>query len=235
MSESPGSSRASASGRSSTGSPASTASAGSCSTTARASSSRSRARRPRSTRSRPASASEAPPLARVDAVAAEPASAAGETDFSIERSAATGRTALIPPDVATCDDCLRELFDPRRPPLPLPVRQLHAVRAALHDRARRALRPAEHDDGRLPALRRLPPRVRGPGRPPLPRRADRLPGLRTAALAAARGGGRAAPLPDGDRSPSRGSAATTSPATRRARRPSRGCVRASTARTSRSR
>ena len=38
---------------------------------------------------------------------------------------------------------------PRRPPLPLPVRQLHQLRAALHDRARRPLRPAADDDGRL--------------------------------------------------------------------------------------
>ena len=46
---------------------------------------------------------------------------------------------------------------PRRPALPLPVRQLHELRPALHDRARRALRPAAHDDGGLravPALRR---------------------------------------------------------------------------------
>ena len=43
---------------------------------------------------------------------------------------------------------------PRRPPLPLPVRQLHQLRPALHDRARRALRPAADDDGRLRHVRR---------------------------------------------------------------------------------
>ena len=43
---------------------------------------------------------------------------------------------------------------PGRPPLRLPVHRLHALRAALHDRHRPALRPAEHDDGRLPAVRR---------------------------------------------------------------------------------
>ena len=57
-------------------------------------------------------ATEAPPLARVDQVLAEPVPARGETVFAIRPSAATGRTALIPADVATCDDCLRELFDP---------------------------------------------------------------------------------------------------------------------------
>jgi hydrogenase maturation protein HypF len=55
---------------------------------------------------------EAPPLARVEALDAEMLAAVGQTGFTIEASAATGRTALIPPDVATCADCLRELFDP---------------------------------------------------------------------------------------------------------------------------
>jgi len=55
---------------------------------------------------------EAPALARVDSVTAETVPARGEREFRIEASAPTGRTALIPADVATCDDCLRELFDP---------------------------------------------------------------------------------------------------------------------------
>jgi hydrogenase maturation protein HypF len=55
---------------------------------------------------------EAPPLARVDAVDAVSLPPLGERQFRIAASADTGRSALIPPDVATCDDCLRELFDP---------------------------------------------------------------------------------------------------------------------------
>ena len=55
---------------------------------------------------------EAPPLARVDGVAARTVAAIGQHEFAIRASAATGRSALIPPDVAICDDCLRELFDP---------------------------------------------------------------------------------------------------------------------------
>ncbi|MGZ4403438.1 MAG: carbamoyltransferase HypF, partial [Gaiellaceae bacterium] len=55
---------------------------------------------------------EAPPLARVDSVLAQTTTLRGDTEFVIEASATTGGTAAIPADIATCDDCLRELFDP---------------------------------------------------------------------------------------------------------------------------
>lgn len=56
---------------------------------------------------------EAPPLARVAAVSSEPMRALGDERFAIATSTQTGLvSAAIPPDVATCDDCLRELFDP---------------------------------------------------------------------------------------------------------------------------
>jgi hydrogenase maturation protein HypF len=55
---------------------------------------------------------DAPPLARVQAVATEPLAARGDTRFEIVASLPAGSAATVPPDVATCDDCLRELFDP---------------------------------------------------------------------------------------------------------------------------
>lgn len=57
---------------------------------------------------------DAPPLAFVTGVRAEPtALAAGEDGFRIVASIdADGQRTLVPPDVATCDACLRELFDP---------------------------------------------------------------------------------------------------------------------------
>jgi hydrogenase maturation protein HypF len=55
---------------------------------------------------------EAPALAHVAAVTAEPVPPSGEARFRIVASRATGASALVPPDVATCNDCLRELFDP---------------------------------------------------------------------------------------------------------------------------
>ncbi len=55
---------------------------------------------------------EAPPLASVEAVSSEPLAARGEPGFRIAASAGGEATALIAPDVATCGDCLRELWDP---------------------------------------------------------------------------------------------------------------------------
>ena len=56
---------------------------------------------------------DAPPLAQVDAVETRPLEPRGETEFLIQASEARGSAALIPADVATCADCLRELFDPQ--------------------------------------------------------------------------------------------------------------------------
>lgn len=55
---------------------------------------------------------EAPPLARIDSIATELVAPCHETAFVIAHSqVGTARYALISPDTATCDDCLRELFD----------------------------------------------------------------------------------------------------------------------------
>jgi hydrogenase maturation protein HypF len=56
---------------------------------------------------------EAPPLARIESVVAEPVPTTGETGFTVVDSRAAGAPAVaVPVDVATCDDCLRELADP---------------------------------------------------------------------------------------------------------------------------
>ena len=57
---------------------------------------------------------EAPPLATVESVSVEDADPRGEERFRIFESERTGEPeALVTPDAATCEDCLRELFDPR--------------------------------------------------------------------------------------------------------------------------
>ena len=135
---------------------------------------------------------EAPPLARVDAVEVEPIQPRGDQGFTIRASSAGARSALVPADVATCDDCLRELFDPadRRHGYALVNCTQCGPRFTIVRDV--PVRPAEHDHGRLPDVRRLPAGVRGPGRPALPRGAHRLPGVRPPALDADRGGGGAA-------------------------------------------
>jgi hydrogenase maturation protein HypF len=55
---------------------------------------------------------EAPPLARVASVSTEAVAPLGERTFAVVASRGGGRSAIVPPDVATCDGCLRELFDP---------------------------------------------------------------------------------------------------------------------------
>lgn len=58
-------------------------------------------------------AADAPPLAVVESVAHEEIAVRGGDDFRIVASAAGGRNrTLVPPDTATCADCLRELADP---------------------------------------------------------------------------------------------------------------------------
>src|SRR5215207_4428641 len=55
---------------------------------------------------------EAPPSARVDALTATRMDVRGEPGFWVAPSARGPATALVAPDLATCPDCLRELFDP---------------------------------------------------------------------------------------------------------------------------
>ena len=55
---------------------------------------------------------QAPPLARVQAVAQTSIATRGDPAFAVAASRAGGPAAALPADVATCEDCLRELFDP---------------------------------------------------------------------------------------------------------------------------
>jgi hydrogenase maturation protein HypF len=56
---------------------------------------------------------EAPPLSRIERVTVHPAQANGATTFEIRHSEAQpGAYQPVSPDVATCDDCLAEIFDP---------------------------------------------------------------------------------------------------------------------------
>jgi hydrogenase maturation protein HypF len=57
---------------------------------------------------------EAPTAARVERVTSEPMPLQGEADFSIRQSQPRpGRYQLISPDLASCAECQREIFDPQ--------------------------------------------------------------------------------------------------------------------------
>lgn len=55
-----------------------------------------------------------PPLARIDRIEKKEIPPQGFDRFYIEKSSKGGKggDSIIPPDIAICDDCLRELFDP---------------------------------------------------------------------------------------------------------------------------
>ncbi|HEX2118856.1 MAG TPA: acylphosphatase, partial [Acidimicrobiales bacterium] len=56
---------------------------------------------------------DAPPLARIESVQVEGLAPTGEAGFTVVDSRDAGSPAVaVPVDVATCDDCLRELADP---------------------------------------------------------------------------------------------------------------------------
>ena len=57
---------------------------------------------------------EKPPRSFVQSLETSWLDAAGYTGFEIRPSSSSGaKTALVLPDIATCSDCLREIFDPR--------------------------------------------------------------------------------------------------------------------------
>jgi hydrogenase maturation protein HypF len=56
---------------------------------------------------------EAPPRASITTLRSEPRAPRGEGGFTIDASAAAPRAEVyVAPDAATCDECLREMFDP---------------------------------------------------------------------------------------------------------------------------
>ncbi len=123
--------------------------------------------------------SEAPPFAVIEHVTSAAIAATGEHGFAIVGSiAGEGRSVLISPDIATRNECVGEIFRSSESPLLIPVQQLHELRAAFHDRSRRAVRPAANDDGRLRHVRGLFAGVSRPGRQALSCATDLMSAMR---------------------------------------------------------
>ena len=124
--------------------------------------------RPRSTASWTASRPRRPPRAIIQSLSSAWLPRSATRDFEIRHSDGTGaKTALVLPDIATCPDCLAEDARSRRPPLSLPVHQLHQLRPALHASSKRC-----PTTGRTPPCAGSPcaPRARASTTDPLDRR-----------------------------------------------------------------
>ncbi len=105
-------------------------------------------------------AEEAPPLAVVEQVRVEPLHRDRRAWLSDPRQRPHGRAGRAGlPRRCALPRLPRRAVRSRRPPLSLSVHQLHELRPALHDRPRRALRPAPDHDGGVRAVRGLPRRV----------------------------------------------------------------------------
>ena len=108
--------------------------------------------------------SDSPPLAHIEQLTWQRQFPMGDKQFRIESSdwSVCGPVA-ISPDIATCDQCLAEIFDPRDPTISISLHQLHELRT-----------PADHRDRRLttgnarpwPALRCVPLAARNMKIPP---------------------------------------------------------------------
>ena len=130
--------------------------------------------------------SDAPPRARVERVTVTPLDAATRRDAGSavrdRRERRRGRRrAPLPAGHRHLRRLPARAVRPGRPALPLPVHQLHQLRARgpRSSTSCPTTGPSTTMRG-LPALPGLRRGVRGPGEPALPRRAGRLPGLRAA-------------------------------------------------------
>ena len=124
--------------------------------------------------------SEPPPLARIDKIEVRAFDGALPSEFRIAESLAGDAHTEVAPDAAIC----RGLRSGNRrsvpAPLPLSVRQLHALRAAPQHRQGHPLRSRQYDDVAVCDVRGVRGGISQSRRPPFPRRSDRVPCLRSA-------------------------------------------------------
>ena len=100
--------------------------------------------------------------------------------FEIRESTDGAKTALILPDIATCGECQREIFDPEQSPIPLSVHQLHQLRAALHHCGSVALRSSAHLDADFRDVPGMLGGIPQSARPALSRPTERVSEMRPA-------------------------------------------------------
>ena len=100
---------------------------------------------------------QAPPMAHIEDIQTKFSSPQGYTDFRIQESVSkANQYQLVSPDIATCDECREEIFDPSNRRYRYPFHQLHQLRPPLHDYRRYSLRPSQHDDAGFQNVPPLP-------------------------------------------------------------------------------
>ena len=123
---------------------------------------------------------DAPPLARIaDVESTAVGRPLGEPGSGSSRAGpAARRGRSCPPTWRCATTAWPSCSTPADRRYRYPVHQLHQLRPPVHHHRPAALRPAQHDHGRLRAVPGVRRRVRRPGRPALPRPAGRLRRLR---------------------------------------------------------
>jgi hypothetical protein len=123
---------------------------------------------------------EKPPRSFIQSLESSWLDAPAFKNFEIRASeTGGGKTALVLPDIATCPDCLREIFDPKNRRYRYPFTnctncgpRFSIIESLPYDRANTSMK--FHDVSAMPG------RIRRPARPPVSRAAERLSGLRAA-------------------------------------------------------
>jgi hydrogenase maturation protein HypF len=103
-----------------------------------------------------------PPLARIDQIRKVDLSGNNEyTKFTIIQSSqeAEHRGSIIPPDIAICNQCLKELRDPNNPRFDYFFITCTDCGPRFTIIERLAIRPGKHHHARVPYVRFLPKRV----------------------------------------------------------------------------
>ena len=123
---------------------------------------------------------EPPPNALVTDLAREALAPVGDRSFEIRESVLAGvPTATISTGSCHLRRLLREDFRHWQSALSLSLHQLHKLRAALFDHRRPSLRSDADNHACIPVVRVMRSGIWRPAKPTLPRRAERLSGLRT--------------------------------------------------------
>ena len=90
---------------------------------------------------------EKPPRSFIQSLESSYLDSKGYSAFEIRESDDSGeKIALVLPDIATCPDCLRDVFDPGNRRYLLSIHQLYQLWPAIQHHRSAAIRPCEHHD-----------------------------------------------------------------------------------------